>query len=50
METYYIKYFSAKEKKVTEAIFIGVNAFQDAVNWGKNNLENFNTDLIQKSK
>ncbi len=45
-KTYSINYFNSKSKKVELKTFEGKNAFEDAMHWGKNNLENFIDDLI----
>ena len=41
---YEITYFSAETKKVETKKFY---SFEEAVKFGRENLENFNTDLIQ---
>ena len=47
METIYIL-FRNKDKNfaIDRITFTGKNSFDDAVNWGKSNLENFNLDMI----
>ena len=47
MKEYKITWFCNKTQKVTDKIFKGKNAFDNAVKWGKKTLTNFNTDLIQ---
>jgi len=47
MEKYVIKWFNSKNKQVQIDMF---NSFEEALNFGKLTLENFNTDLITKIK
>lgn len=47
-ETYYISYLNKDDKfKPTDKEFTGENAFEDAVKWGRKNLDNFNTDMVK---
>lgn len=47
-ETYYISYLNKDNNfKQTEKEFKGVNAFEDAMTWGRANLGNFNSDMIR---
>ena len=48
MEKYKITWFCNKTQKVTDKIFEGKNAFENAIKWAKKTLTNFNTDLIQR--
>jgi len=44
----YIEYLKAdKNFEKTKVIFRGVKAFDNAVKWGRKNLENFNLDQIK---
>ncbi len=47
MEKYKIKYFEQASQSIKEIFFEGANAWEEAKIWGKNNLTNFNVDLIQ---
>jgi len=47
-DTYYIRYLSKKHNfRQMDKTFDGVNAMQDAIKWGKTNLENFNLDMVK---
>jgi len=47
MNKCYIEYLNAsKNFKVDVVYFEGATAYDDAINWGKVNLENFNRDMI----
>ncbi len=47
-ETYYISYLNKKNNfKQTDKEFTGANAYEDAIKWGRENLGNFNTDMIR---
>lgn len=47
METIFIKFLNkAKNFKVDIIEFTGENKFNEAVAWGKENIENFNLDMI----
>lgn len=47
-DTYYIRYLSKKHNfRQIDKTFEGANAMQDAIKWGKANLENFNLDMVQ---
>jgi hypothetical protein len=47
-DTYYIRYLSKKHNfRQMDKIFEGVNAMQNAIKWGKANLENFNINMVQ---
>ena len=47
-DTYYIRYLSKKHNfRQMDKTFEGANAMQDAIKWGKSNLENFNLDMVQ---
>jgi len=48
MERYYIEYLNASKNFQRDIIYFeGENAHEDAVAWGKINLENFNLDVIK---
>ena len=49
MEKYKIKYFEQASQSIKEIFFDGANAWEEAKNWGKATLENFNVDLIQRA-
>jgi hypothetical protein len=42
-----ITWFNNKAQKVEDKIFEGETAFEDAIKWGKETLENFQPELIQ---
>lgn len=44
MEKYKIKYFEKSSQSIKEKKFL---SYEEAILWGRNNLENFNTELIQ---
>ena len=47
-DTYYIRYLSKKHNfRQMDKTFEGTNAMQDAIKWGKANLENFNLDMVK---
>jgi len=47
-DTYYIRYLSKKHNfRQIDKIFEGATAMQDAIKWGKANLENYNLDMVQ---
>jgi len=48
LEKYKITFWNKNHKAVEDKYFYGASAFSDAVEWGRKNLTNFNTDLIQK--
>jgi len=43
-----IKYFDNKKQKIIDKVFLGKHSFFEAKKWGRENLENFNVDFIQK--
>ena len=47
-ETIYIEYLNKKKGfQKDKKVFNGVNAYEEAVKWGRKNLENFNLDMIR---
>lgn len=47
METIYILFRNKdKDFAIDRITFTGENALEDAVNWGRANLDNFNLDMI----
>lgn len=47
-ENYIIEYLNCKKNFQKDFVqFQGTHAYEDAVKWGKENLENFNIDLIK---
>jgi hypothetical protein len=48
---YKIQWFNSKAKpqRTEDKVFVGENAYEDAVTWGRKTLENFNTDLINST-
>jgi hypothetical protein len=47
-ETYFISYLNKDNNfKQTDKEFTGVNAFENAMKWGRANLSNFNSDMIR---
>ena len=47
-EHYIIEYLNCKKDFQKDSVqFKGTQAFEEAVLWGKKNLENFNMDMIQ---
>lgn len=51
MENCYIDFLNSKNGfKEERKWFSGPNAFEDAVSWGKLNLENFHIDMVKYTK
>ncbi len=47
-ETWYIEYLNKdKNFKKSKKTFKGETSYEDAIIWGKKNLENFNLDMIK---
>lgn len=47
-EHYIIEYLNCKESFQKDFVqFKGTHAYEEAVKWGRNNLENFHNDMIQ---
>ena len=47
-EHYIIEYLNCKKDFQKDSVkFQGLQAFEKAVSWGKENLENFNPDMIK---
>jgi hypothetical protein len=48
MDKYYIEYLNASKNYQKDIIYFeGANAYEDALAWGKANLDNFNLDMIK---
>ena len=48
MNKYYIEYLNASKNYQKDIVYFeGENAYEDALNWGKANLDNFNLDMIK---
>ena len=48
MNKCYIEYLNASQNFQKDIVYFeGVNAYEDAIAWGKTNLENFNLDMIK---
>lgn len=48
MEMYVIKYFDKTTKSIKDKFFKGFDAFEDAMEWGRKNINNFNSEMIRK--
>lgn len=47
-EYYIIEYLNCKKNFQKDFVqFLGQNAYQEAVKWGRENLENFNLDMVK---
>ena len=47
-EHYIIEYLNCKKNFQKDSVqFKGTHAYEEAVTWGKKNLDNFNMDMIQ---
>ena len=47
-EQYIIEYLNCKESFQKDSVqFKGTHAYEEAVTWGKKNLDNFHLDMIQ---
>ena len=48
MNTCFIEYLNASQNFQKDIVYFeGANAYEDAVEWGKANLDNFNLDMIK---
>jgi hypothetical protein len=48
MNTCFIEYLNASKNFQKDIVYFeGANAYEDAVEWGKANLDNFNLDMIK---
>ena len=50
MYEYYIEWFNTTNGKTCKNNFTGQTAFEDALSWGKKNLENFNLEMVRLLK
>lgn len=47
-ESYIIEYLDCKKNFQKDFVqFLGPNAYEEAIIWGKENLENFNLDMVK---
>jgi uncharacterized protein YneF (UPF0154 family) len=48
MEMYVIKYFDKTTKSIKDKYFKGIDSFEEAMEWGKKNINNFNPEMVRK--